>query len=103
MPCSWPCRDEKMKPLPAGEYVITDHAAFEMKRRNISPALVQEVLEKPEQRLVVREGREVFQSRMWLEGKHYLIRVFVEVGRRPAEVVTAYRTSRINKYWREVS
>jgi hypothetical protein len=92
-----------MKPLSAGEYVITDHAAMEMKRRNISREQVQDVVERPEQRLVVGEGREVFQSRMWLEGKHYLIRVFVEVDRRPAEVVTAYRTSRINKYWREVS
>ena len=102
MPCCWPVRDEKMRPLPAGEYTITDHAAMEMERRNISPELVREVLEKPEQRLVVREGREVFQSRKWINGKRYLIRVFVEVDRRPAEVVTAYRTSRITKYWREV-
>ncbi len=73
---------------------------MEMERRNISSELVREVLEKPEQRLVVREGREVFQSRKWIKGKRYLIRVFVEADRRPAEVVTAYRTSRITKYWR---
>jgi hypothetical protein len=91
-----------MKPLPAGEYIITDHASMEMERRNILPELVREVLEKPEQRLVVREGREVFQSRKWIKGKRYLIRIFVEVDRSPAEVVTAYRTSRITKYWREV-
>jgi hypothetical protein len=30
-----------------------------------------------------------------------LVRVFVDVDRKPAEVVTAYRTSRIAKYWRE--
>jgi hypothetical protein len=33
----------------------------------------------------------------------YLLRVFVDIDRRPAEVVTAYRTSRIEKYWREES
>jgi hypothetical protein len=30
----------------------------------------------------------------------YLLRVVVDVDRRPAEVVTAYRTSRVSKYWR---
>jgi hypothetical protein len=32
------------------------------------------------------------------DGKTY--RVFVDVDRSPAEVVTVYRTSRIAKYWR---
>jgi hypothetical protein len=34
------------------------------------------------------------------EGRTYLVRVFVDLDRRPPEVVTAYRTSRIGKYWR---
>jgi hypothetical protein len=33
-------------------------------------------------------------------GRIYLIRVFVDVDRRPAEVVTAYRTGKLEKYWR---
>ena len=59
------------------------------------------VLAAPEQREVVRPGREVLQSLTELGGKRYRIRVFVDVDRRPAEVVTAYRTSRIGKYWRQ--
>jgi hypothetical protein len=31
----------------------------------------------------------------------YLIRVIVDVDRKPAEVVTVYRTSKISKYWKE--
>lgn len=31
--------------------------------------------------------------------KYYLVRVFVDVDRDPAEIVTVYRTSRIEKYW----
>lgn len=89
-----------MKPEPLREYVVTDHAAFEMKRRGIPPRQVQDVLERPEQRLTVREGRDVLQSRMSVSGRRYLIRVVVDVRRRPAEVVTAYRTSKIEKYWR---
>jgi hypothetical protein len=30
----------------------------------------------------------------------FLLRVFVDVDRQPLEVVTAYRTSKIEKYWR---
>jgi hypothetical protein len=30
----------------------------------------------------------------------YLVRILVEVDREPPEIVTAYRTSKIMKYWR---
>jgi hypothetical protein len=33
-------------------------------------------------------------------GRIFLLRVFVDVERRPAEVITAYRTSKVAKYWR---
>jgi len=31
----------------------------------------------------------------------FLVRVFVDIDRRPPEIVTAYRTSKIEKYWRK--
>jgi hypothetical protein len=48
----------------------------------------------------VRPGRDVFQSKVLLGDppREYLVRVFVDVDRQPAEVVTVYRTSRIAKY-----
>jgi len=52
------------------------------------------VLATPEQVSPVRPGRVVAQG---LIGSH-LVRVFVDVDRTPAEVVTAYRTSKIEKY-----
>jgi hypothetical protein len=90
------------KPEPIRDYVITDHAAFEMRRRGIPPDQVQHVLKNPGQRLAVRKGRHVLQSHISEGGRHYLIRVFVDVGQSPAQVVTAYRTSKIDKYWREL-
>jgi type III restriction enzyme len=33
-------------------------------------------------------------------GSEYLVRVFVDIDRTPAEVVTAYRTGKVFKYWR---
>ncbi len=85
------------------EYRLTDHARLEMERRQITEAEVAQALAAPEQTEEVRPGRVVCQS--WVEhGKPvrtYLLRVFVDVDRQPAEVVTVYRTSRIEKYWRE--
>jgi hypothetical protein len=88
---------------PLTDYVITEHAAFEIGRRGLTEELVHHVLVAPEQRYEVRPGREVFQIRMSMGDppKTYAVRVFVDVDRRPSEVVTAYRTSRIAKYWRQ--
>jgi hypothetical protein len=85
---------------PIDNYLITSHAAFEMLRRRIEERVVRQVLAAPEQRHAVRPGRDVLQSRIAFSGKTYLLRVFVDIDRDPAEVVTVYRTSRIAKYWR---
>ena len=85
---------------PVSDYVITPHCAFEMKRRMISEDVVRFVLRAPEQRLSLRPGRVVLQSKMKMEDRTYLIRVFVDIDRHPTEVVTTYLTSKISKYWR---
>lgn len=85
---------------PIEQYVITPHALFEMQRRKIAETVVRSVLAAPEQRHPVLPGRHVLQSRVALTGKTYLVRVFVDIDRNPAEVVTVYRTSQIARYWR---
>ncbi len=90
------------RPAAITEYRITDHARQEMTRRQISEADVAQVLSSPEQSEPVRAGREVYQSRIEVgePPKTYLLRVFVDLDRKPLEVVTVYRTSKIGKYWR---
>ena len=85
------------------DYEITSHAAFEMQRRGVAESVVRGVLAAPEQRYAVRPGRDVLQSRVAVAGKTYLVRVFVDIDRSPAEVVTVYVTSRVAKYWRAES
>ena len=80
---------------------ISPHAEFEMRRRGIDESTVRQVLNHPGQRETVRPGREVLQSRTELKGQTYLVRVFVDIDRVPPEVVTAYRTSKVEKYWRD--
>jgi len=81
---------------------FTDHALREMSRRGIPKETVYEIIETHEQEYEVRKGRKVYQARR-REGeppRFYLYRVFIDVDRRPVEVVTVYRTSKIDKYWR---
>lgn len=60
------------------------------------------MLRAPEQKEEQRPGRCVYQKRVpaLSEDKMYLLRVFVDVDPDPAEVVSAYRTSKVGKYWR---
>ncbi len=84
------------------DFRLTDHALREMSRRGIPEETVYEIIESHEQEYEVREGRKVYQARR-REGDPpgvYLYRVFVDVDRRPIEVVTVYRTSKVDKYWR---
>jgi Domain of unknown function (DUF4258) len=83
------------------DYVFTDHATAELERRGLSRQAIESILVNPGQRLEVRAGRVVLQSRVQESGSEYLVRVFVDVDRAPAEVVTAYRTSKVSKYWRD--
>ena len=84
------------------DYVLTPHATFEARRRGIELAMIRSILAAPEQRLTVRSGRVVLQSkvRLRVSGRLSLVRVFVDVDRSPAEIVTVYRTSKVRKYWK---
>jgi hypothetical protein len=83
---------------------LTTHAQEVMTRRQISKNEVASVLAAPEQIQSVRQGRDVYQSRIEAgePPQKYLLRIFVDVDREPPEVVTLYRTSKVTKYWRVV-
>ena len=89
------------KTSPITEYRLTDHAQFEMKHRQITEAEIAQVLSAPEQSEIARPGRVVYQSRVEFgdPSQSYLLRVFVDIDRRPAEVITAYRTSKMMTPW----
>ena len=80
--------------LSSGRFQLTEHAQEQMAKRQLTEADVQHALVSPEEVLPVREGRAVVHAMR--EG--YLLRVFVDVDRDPLEVVTAYRTSKIDRY-----
>jgi len=79
---------------------FSDHARLEIVRRDIPFAVVEQVLSSPEQSVPEHGGLVARQSRVDLEGKRHLVRVIVAEQPDATVVVTAYRTSRIGKYWR---
>jgi len=80
---------------------ISIHAQEEMRRRGISLAFLESVLQSPEQVILERGGKKVYQSRLHFGGgKTFLLRAIVNEEVDPPLVVTVYRTSKINKYWR---
>ena len=83
--------------------VLSDHVRWEAARRGIGEETILAVVARPEQTEVVRPGREVRQSRVVFppEGKTYLVRTIVDLIDGQLVVVTAYRTSKIEKYWRK--
>ncbi len=83
-------------------FQLSRHAQWEMARRSLPVAMVQAVVNAPEQRLrdESRAGAWVYQSRLRFEdGKMYLLRVVVAEEHAPPVIVTAYRTGKIAKYW----
>ena len=63
------------------DFRLSRHAEWEMTRRGIPLALVQAVMDPFE------------------DGKIYLLRVVVTEDEQPPVIITAYRTSKIEKYW----
>ncbi|MGA2052352.1 MAG: DUF4258 domain-containing protein, partial [Opitutales bacterium] len=78
---------------------ISNHALAEMLRREIPQAVLEAVLETPEQIVPEISGVVCYQSRVTMNQKPYLLRVIVNETRQPPLVVTVYRTSKIAKYW----
>ena len=53
--------------------VFSDHARKEMLRRNITQLQIEEVLQSSEQIISVNEERSIYQSRLELNQKQYLL------------------------------
>jgi len=84
------------------KFAFTTHAKVEAKRRKISISQIQSVLENPQQVISGYKSKRVYQSKIRFENdKIYLVRVIVDEHFNPYRVITAYRTTKISKYWRE--
>ena len=76
-------------------HIIKPEVRQKIEDHGLSIEDVEAVLAAPQQQVPGYAGRLVYQSR----AGSFLVRVVVEPDRDPPEVVTAYRTSQVGKYW----
>jgi hypothetical protein len=83
---------------------ITEHALFEINRRQLLEELIINTVVGPEQVIELQKGRRIYQSKYldWHMRKEMLLRVVCEERNNLLFIITAYRTSKIDKYWVKV-
>ena len=79
---------------------FSKHVNEELERRKIPRALIDQVLQAPEQKVPEVDDITCYQSRVEIGGKLNLLRVMVNETVNPPVVVTVYRTNKISRYWR---
>lgn len=77
---------------------LSAHAREQMKLRGIEEDIVWQILTAPGQ-VIVAGDKTVYQSVVNETGKQYLVRVIVNNKKAPNLVITAYKTSKIRKYY----
>ena len=80
---------------------LSNHALEEMDHRAIPREMLEIVLRNPQQIVPEREDKKAYQSQIdFGGGRIFLLRAIVNDEIDPAAVITVYRTSNIQKYWR---
>ena len=80
---------------------FSKHAESELVLRQIPREFVEAVLRQPQQIVPERPPKKAYQSQVdFGGGRIFLLRVIVDDTVEPAMVVTVYRTTKINKYWK---
>jgi hypothetical protein len=82
------------------KYRLSTHAQEEIEHRKIPQGLVESVIEKPDQIVLERGSLKAYQSKRDIGGKMFPVRVIIDDGVDPAVVVTSYKTTKIEKYWK---
>ncbi|MHA1646484.1 MAG: DUF4258 domain-containing protein [Promethearchaeota archaeon] len=74
--------------------IYTKHSLLQMKNRKISPTQIESILKNPQKKTDDEFGNQVAQKII----DNYLIRVIYKIQDENIVIITAYRTSKLNKY-----
>ncbi len=85
------------------DITIKEHARFEIQRRGIEESDIISVINQPQQIIPSKKGRIILQSKYYdrRERKEMLLRVIGKENPERFIFITAYKTSKIEKYWRK--
>jgi len=83
--------------------IFSEHALFEIEFRKIKKEDIEHLIKNPMQKMPAKKNRIIMQSRYYdnKENKEMLLRVIGEESENEFHVVTVYKSSKIEKYWKE--
>lgn len=83
------------------KFIVTEHAKFELDRRGIHEDVVKNTINQPQQIISTGKSRSILQSKYYDSTikKEMLLRIIGKKINSKFIVITAYKTSKIKKYW----
>lgn len=78
-------------------YQFSLHSLEQLSKRNITKEIALWVIENAAEKYI-QDGVTIYQSSIFDNQKTYLIRVFVNEEKKPPLIITAYKTSKTQKY-----
>ena len=79
-------------------YRLSIHTKEQLTRRHIEVFYIEEVLKHPDFVHIDSECVHVYQKLMHEGESKYLLRIFLNICKTPALVITVYKTSKLSKY-----
>lgn len=79
-------------------FVFSRHAKERMQHRNIPTAVVNQVLQNPQQ-ILHEADYHIYQSVITFIDGEFLLRIFINYKVHPQNIITVYRTSKLTKYY----
>ena len=83
------------------DIIITEHAKFEAKRRNIDLELILSTARNPQQEIPSKKKRIIYQSKYYdkISQREMLLRVIAKQTPNALNIISVYRTTKLQKYW----
>ncbi len=79
-------------------FQFSKHSIEQIKIRGLSIDIISELIENPDKTITHISGTIIYQKLVNEDNKYYIYRVFINKEKKPPLVITAYKTSKIEKY-----
>jgi len=80
------------------EIKFSSHALFQIQERKISKEEVEKIIRNPEKVIRKSKYRYIAQGKIKFDGRIFLLRIIYDKINQDKEIVTVYRTSKLEKY-----
>ena len=80
------------------QWILSSHASDRLVARGITNDKVRLVIDEPDQLIKENSCKHIYQKKIKTDKSLFLYRVFMNVCKKPNLVITAYRTTKFEKY-----